>query len=270
MGKSIWWIKSIGGAWLALGAIAMVWSTWAWLNHIAKTPWTALPGLALGLAACVNGVGLLSKQGWAQGLAATTHALLAVYAFAALPLAYAAPQIQWLTGALWLVGPGNVILALLMSNAGVSEALSWLPLQTVYVQTLRCEFCGAPLDPQTETCPHCEAIPDIVREHLEPRQPRASLVNDEIGVQFPIAPAGKTCIGRGLNQNEINLNNPSVSRNHAWIEYQDGHFVLYASDDANGTFVNEQRVRQHELSDGDRVRFGRTQFRFVIESVQGK
>lgn len=276
MSKNIWWIKAIGGGWLVLGAAAIAWGAWTLLNRsdnaLYISPWGELSILALGLAACVGGVGLLMKRGWAQGVTASTHALLCVYTLAILPLAYSRSQTSWPICAfvLGLVGIANAILALLMSSATVSKALSWLPLQTVYVQTSHCVFCGAPLDPQTETCPHCEAIPGIVREHLDSETPRASLVNDEIGVQFPIASPGKTRIGRELDENEINLNNPTVSRNHAWIEYQGGHFVLYANDDVNGTFVNEQRVRRHVLSDGDQVRLGRMRFRFVIEKAQGK
>ncbi len=275
MNKNIGWIKAIGGGWLALGAAAIGWGMWTLFNRpddaLFISPWSELSILALGVAACVGGLGLLWKRGWAQGVTASTHALLCVYALAFLPLAYAEranrPTYALVIG---LIGLSNAILALLMSSATVSEALSWLPLQTVYVQTSNCAFCGAPLDPQTETCPHCEAIPGIVREYLDSETPRASLVSDEIGVQFPIAMPGKTRIGREPAQNEINLNNPTISRNHAWIEYQNGHFVLYASDDANGTFVNEQRVRRHVLSSGDGVRLGRMRFRFVIENVQGK
>ncbi len=270
MDKNSGWIKWIGGTWLTLGLVAVAGSLWTFFNPIGDEQnvalWVAGMVLSWGIAGMLDGVGLLVQRGWAQGLTASTHALLAIYAFALLLLPWVR-QARGNIGILMMgiIGLANALLALLFSSSAVSKALSWLPLQTVYLNTWRCEFCGTPLDPQTNTCPHCEAIPAIVRDHLEEFQYRkALLINDEIGVQFLIAPVGKTRIGRDAERNQINLNNPTISRNHAWIEFQGGQFVLYADDDANGTFVNEQRVRRCVLHDGDQVRLGRMRFRFVF------
>jgi len=67
--------------------------------------------------------------------------------------------------------------------------------------------------------------------------------------------------------NDLNVNNPTISRRHAQIEYQEGHFVITALQDSNGTFVNEERVRQQTLNNGDKVRLGRARFQFVIDQT---
>ena len=70
-------------------------------------------------------------------------------------------------------------------------------------------------------------------------------------------------------QNDINLSNPTVSRRHAWIECENGWFVLNAVDDSNGTFINNALVRRGVLKDGDQIRFGRATFRFQVDKEEG-
>jgi pSer/pThr/pTyr-binding forkhead associated (FHA) protein len=82
--------------------------------------------------------------------------------------------------------------------------------------------------------------------------------------EFFVTPEHPVTIGRGSTQNAINLNNPTVSRRHAEIVFQKGHYVLKALDDRNGTFVNSARVRQQTLHHGDEVRFGRASYQFRI------
>ena len=159
-------------------------------------------------------------------------------------------------------------LALFLSSVGTTEALSWLPLRTLPIIPLRCEFCGTPLDPQTKLCPQCDVVPEIVNKHLAVAPPSARLINLSDQTEFWIEPDKKTFIGRGLTGNEINLDNPTVSRHHAHIEFKEGHFVLTALQDSNGTFINDTLVRQRALRDGDEVRFGRARFQFELVDQQ--
>jgi pSer/pThr/pTyr-binding forkhead associated (FHA) protein len=48
----------------------------------------------------------------------------------------------------------------------------------------------------------------------------------------------------------------SVSGNHASITFQNGRWMLRDLGSSNGTFVNDQRVTEHELRSGDVVQFG--------------
>jgi pSer/pThr/pTyr-binding forkhead associated (FHA) protein len=62
-------------------------------------------------------------------------------------------------------------------------------------------------------------------------------------------------IGRS-DDNQIQVSGPGVSRHHARILATTTGFVLADLGSQNGTFVNGERVTEHELLDGDRVMIG--------------
>ena len=72
---------------------------------------------------------------------------------------------------------------------------------------------------------------------------------------------GSNSIGRS-ESNDIHLPHGSVSSQHARITLQDGTWRVTNLLSSNGTFVNGERVTRRELSDGDEVRFGDSQFVF--------
>ncbi len=74
-------------------------------------------------------------------------------------------------------------------------------------------------------------------------------------------------IGR-LPDNQIVLDNPTVSAHHARV-YRDGlHYVLEDLQSTNGTFVNEQPVARHSLAEGDVVSIGKHMLLFTREGVE--
>ncbi len=59
----------------------------------------------------------------------------------------------------------------------------------------------------------------------------------------------------------------SVSRQHARLaQDEDGEWLVEDLNSTNGTFVNESRVRNSKLSDGDQVRFGDAIYKFLAGS----
>jgi HD-GYP domain-containing protein (c-di-GMP phosphodiesterase class II) len=62
-------------------------------------------------------------------------------------------------------------------------------------------------------------------------------------------------IGR-LDENDLVLENPYISRCHAEIVRQADSFTICDLESTSGTFVNDQRIEEHTLSDGDRIRIG--------------
>ncbi len=61
-------------------------------------------------------------------------------------------------------------------------------------------------------------------------------------------------IGRASN-NDIQVPEQHVSRQHAVINYRDGIFMINDLNSANGTFVNDQQLTEpFPLADGDRIR----------------
>lgn len=63
-------------------------------------------------------------------------------------------------------------------------------------------------------------------------------------------------IGRAEN-NDIVIDNLAVSDHHALLIQEKDKFILKDIDGSNGTFVNGEKIVQHELNEGDRVLVGK-------------
>lgn len=74
-------------------------------------------------------------------------------------------------------------------------------------------------------------------------------------------------IGRG-NGCQICLSDPLSSRTHAIISYEDGHWIASDADSRNGTLVNEKKISQVVLANGDRIRIGSTELLFELPDQQ--
>lgn len=61
---------------------------------------------------------------------------------------------------------------------------------------------------------------------------------------------------------EVKLSDDRVSDRHASIRFSDQTFVLTDLDSTNGTYVNDNNVQRETLNDGDRVRFGASEWVF--------
>ena len=61
---------------------------------------------------------------------------------------------------------------------------------------------------------------------------------------------------------DVVLEGNHVSDRHASLRFRDREFVLTDLDSTNGTFVNGNKVGQQTLADGDRVRFGSSEWVF--------
>lgn len=75
-------------------------------------------------------------------------------------------------------------------------------------------------------------------------------------------------IGRGKD-NEMTLNDSSVSRRHAEIHREKGDiFTLYDLDSLNGVYVNNNKVSKVILHEGDIIEIGDINFRFTLLSSE--
>lgn len=68
-------------------------------------------------------------------------------------------------------------------------------------------------------------------------------------------------IGR-LSTNDVVLSDSNVSRRHAELRRVGSDWVVRDLGSTNGTVVNGRTVREHTLSDGDRLAFGTSELRF--------
>jgi pSer/pThr/pTyr-binding forkhead associated (FHA) protein len=69
-------------------------------------------------------------------------------------------------------------------------------------------------------------------------------------------------IGRGRSADLV-LSEPTISRAHAAIGFEEGEFFVQDLGSTNGTGVNGQREPRTSLSDGDEVQLGKLALRFT-------
>ena len=62
-------------------------------------------------------------------------------------------------------------------------------------------------------------------------------------------------VGRART-NDIPLNEPSISKVHAQLDYADGHFFIEDADSLHGVYVNASKVRRVELTPGAQIQLG--------------
>lgn len=72
-------------------------------------------------------------------------------------------------------------------------------------------------------------------------------------------------LGRG-GENTFVLENDSVSRRHCRIERKNRAWVVMDLDSTNGTYVNDEQVKEYQLRRGDQVKVGDTILKFLSGS----
>lgn len=98
-------------------------------------------------------------------------------------------------------------------------------------------------------------------DELPPDEPSAGpatlvLLEDDRPVEmYPLRPT--TIIGR-LPECDVVLTDPATSRRHARVLRRDGAWLIEDLGSTNGTFVNDERVTERVLQDGDRITIGTT------------
>ena len=142
----------------------------------------------------------------------------------------------------------------------------------------RCPTCGRRLPPGSNFCPVCDAprrsvasavsaAPPVAQETPGPAPAPspaelAAISGPLAGRRFPIPPQGLT-IGRLADNDIVLAEELMVSRHHAIIVIEQGQYILYDRDSANGTWVNEQRIFRHVLTPGDRIQIWQSLFAFT-------
>jgi hypothetical protein len=93
------------------------------------------------------------------------------------------------------------------------------------------------------------------------------VVQDESGIRYPIT-STTWRIGR-TKDNELTLNDKSVSRRHAEIQrYSNGKFVIFDVDSLNGVFVNMEQIKKKKLEEGDIIEIGDIYLRFTTRPAE--
>jgi diguanylate cyclase (GGDEF)-like protein len=84
------------------------------------------------------------------------------------------------------------------------------------------------------------------------------------GKRHVLASSGVT-LGRGA-ENTLVLENDSVSRRHAMIERRGRSWVIVDQNSTNGTYVNDEQVKEYQLRRGDQIKVGDTILKFLSGS----
>ena len=82
------------------------------------------------------------------------------------------------------------------------------------------------------------------------------------GANYMLEPSRVNRLGRGVDCDVV-LADPLCSRVHAELLYEDGNWWVRDAGSRNGTFVDDQRVNEHQLESGEIVRTGSTEFTFT-------
>ncbi len=77
------------------------------------------------------------------------------------------------------------------------------------------------------------------------------------GAERTLSPGDSLTIGRSEDA-DFTIADSRISRIHCRVESREGDWIVTDTDSRNGTWVNEKRVKDHVLADGDRFLLGKT------------
>jgi diguanylate cyclase (GGDEF)-like protein len=80
------------------------------------------------------------------------------------------------------------------------------------------------------------------------------LEGGKVAKQVPVS-KGRCIIGRG-EDTDLTLSSSDVSRHHAAVIFQKGHYFVEDLNSTNGTYINGHRITQHALKAGDEISVG--------------
>ena len=122
-----------------------------------------------------------------------------------------------------------------------------------------CPKCSGNNNPDAHRCAHCGgslsvALLEVVRGNLPEK------------IYF-LKPRSYT-VGRARH-NDLSLTEPSVSKAHARIVFEDGNFVIEDLGSLHGVSVNAARTNRVELSQGAQVQLGNVTLKFSLLGGDG-
>jgi pSer/pThr/pTyr-binding forkhead associated (FHA) protein len=84
------------------------------------------------------------------------------------------------------------------------------------------------------------------------------------GLRFPVDKE-RFVIGRGKTASDLVIKDPNVSRQHALVEWHDGHWYVVDMGSTNGFEVHGTRVQRRQVSAGDVITVCNHELEFVFE-----
>ena len=122
-----------------------------------------------------------------------------------------------------------------------------------------CPKCGGENNPDAHRCTQCGASLSVAL--LE-------VVRGNIPEKIYFLKPRHYSLGRARN-NDISLTEPSISKAHARIQYEDGRFAIEDQGSLHGVYVNAAKVQKAELSHGAQVQLGNVTLKFSVLGMDG-
>ncbi len=88
----------------------------------------------------------------------------------------------------------------------------------------------------------------------------------EVGRGYPVEKAPVT-LGRD-DMCDISIPDNRMSRQHVMLFYYDPEFYLKDLGSTNGTFVNDKRIKQTTIKNGDHIKIGSTVLEFIVSKAE--
>ncbi len=125
-----------------------------------------------------------------------------------------------------------------------------------------CHACKAVIPEDSNVCPYCGVR--IKGESL----PQPLLVSfDENGSKNEhILLLPKSTIGRNPKCDISFMGEKSISSRHCLIFYEGGKFYIRDLNSTNGVYVNNKKVEESEIKDGDLIKLGLKKLKFKIKN----
>lgn len=101
-----------------------------------------------------------------------------------------------------------------------------------------------------------------------PKDKRFSLAVIQGAATGQIFQIGKSRTVIGRSGADVNLDDPEASRQHAVVEIVGDHAALRDLGSTNGTFVDVERIEQHELNNQMEFRIGSHVLMFIVTDVE--
>jgi len=153
-----------------------------------------------------------------------------------------------------------------------------------------CNQCGHRNPPASSFCSACGATLDSAGEHTASiaRTDTSDLTalageTDDLVGSADVAPGNGVLVVRGGPQNglrfalldrvtslgrsvenDISLDDITVSRRHAVVERNGEKFTVHDNGSLNGTYVNQRRITMADLAHGDELQVGKFHFLFLL------
>jgi two-component system, cell cycle response regulator len=126
------------------------------------------------------------------------------------------------------------------------------------------EYNGPMADDERQTNPSKTVVTakSIAPKRAQTREACLVVIyGDDLGRRVPLGRA-PTVFGRS-SKCEVQIDQESVSRNHAQVSFDSKTYTIRDLGSTNGTYVNDEIIQEIDLRDGDQVKIGRTIFKFI-------